>query len=96
MAALIPDFQRFDDLRDGTTLCVTKVTLVSASDTITVPTLANTNSNASSAQLRAAGEVAATVTDDGANTVTIVGVAGDKATIATLHGPAQLNFGAEV
>ena len=95
MEDLIPNFQRFDDLRDGTTICVTKVTLVSASDTITVPTLANTTASASSAQVRAAGEVAATVTDDGANTVTIVGVAGDKATIATLHGPANVNFGSE-
>ena len=95
MAALIPDFQRFDDLRDGTTLAVTKVTLVSASDTITVPTLANTTSNASSAQIRGANEAAATVTDDGANTVTLVGTVGNKVTVVTLHGRDVVNFGAE-
>lgn len=95
MAALVPDFQRFDDLRDGSTIGVTKVTLVSASDTITVPKLANTTNSASSAQIRGANEAAATVTDDGTNTVTIVGTAGEKATVVTHHGRDQVNFGAE-
>jgi hypothetical protein len=95
MAAVLPFFQRFHDEKIGLNVGVSKVKLVSTSDTITVPTLANTNSNASSAQVRIANEPAVTVTDDGANTVTIVGSIGDEVTIVTAHGPDVINFGAE-
>ena len=95
MAALLPLFQRFHDEKIGFNIGVSRVTLLSASDTITVPTLANTNSNASSAQVRGPNEAAATVTDDGANTVTIVGTAGNTVTVVTIHGPDVVNFGAE-
>lgn len=75
-------------------LGVHRVTLVSASDTITVSKLANTTSNASSAQVRDRGEGAVTVTDNGANTVTIAGgTAGNVVTIVTLHR--YVNLGAE-
>ncbi len=96
MAAILPDLQRFEDFRNGTIIGVHFVTLTSSSDTITVPKLANTTNNASSAQVRRAGEGAVTVTDDGDNTVTIAGgTAGDKAVIVTAHGPATINFGDE-
>lgn len=96
MAAVLPFFQRFHDEKLGFTIGVHRVELTSSSDTITVPTLANTTSNASSAQVRIANESSVTVTDDGANTVTIAsGSAGNKVTIVTVHGPGVLNFGAE-
>lgn len=85
MAAVQPILQRFEDLRDGSIIGISKVKLVSTSDTVTVPTLANTTANASSKQIRNANEAAVTVTDDGANTVTIVGVAGDVVTLVTHH-----------
>lgn len=96
MASLLPDLQRFEDLRDGSTIGIHKLTLQSSSDTFTVPALANTTSNASSAQVRGANESSVTVTDDGSNTVTVAGgSAGDKVTVVTHHGAAQVNFGAE-
>jgi len=96
MAAILPTLQRFEDYRNGTTVGVSFCTLVSTSDTITVPKLANTTNSASSAQIRRAGEGAVTVTDDGTNTVTIAsGSAGDTVLILTAHGPATINFGDE-
>lgn len=95
MAALIPLHQNFDDRRNGDVVGYTRVKLVSTSDTVTVPKLANTTASASSAQVRRANDAAVTVTDDGANTVTIVGTVGDEVSIVTLHGPATVNFGDE-
>lgn len=92
MATLLPDFQQYIDLRDGTILGIHKVTLKTASDTLTVPVGANTTASASFAQVRDAGEAAATVTSS-SNTVTIVGTAGNKVTIASIHR--NVNFGAE-
>lgn len=94
MAALLPSRQRFVDMK-GFQIGIHTVTLLSTSDTITVPALANTTSNASSNQVRQANEAAATVTDDGANTVTIVGTAGNQVTVVTVHGPGLVNYGAE-
>lgn len=94
MAAIKPFQQKFEDMR-GFTIGISKVKLLSASDTLTVPTLANSNANASSAQVRGANEAAATVTDDGANTVTIVGTVGEEVTVVTQHGPSLVNHGAE-
>lgn len=84
MALLVPDFQTFVDLRDGTIVGVTKVTLQSTSDTVTVPKPANTTASASCAGLRDAGNSSATVTQS-SNTVTIAGTAGQKLTVVTLH-----------
>lgn len=92
MAALTPDKQTWVDLRDGTQVCITKVTLVSTSDTITVPGPANTTASASCAGLRDAGQSSATVTQS-SNTVTIAGTAGQKLTVVTLHR--NVNSGAE-
>ncbi len=96
MAANIPFFQRFHDEKIGFTIGVSRIKLIDTSDDLTVPTLANTAVSASSDQIRIAAEPAATVTDDGANTVTIVGSVGDEITVVTIHGPSVTNFGAEV
>lgn len=96
MPAVLPFFQRFHDEKIGFNIGVSRVKLVSTSDELTVPTLANTASNASSNQVRLNAEPAVTVTDDGANTVTIVGSIDDEVTIITVHGPSVSNFGAEV
>lgn len=94
MATLLPDKQVFVDLRDGTQIGIHKVTLASTSDTFTVPPLANTTSNASSAQVRDQNENAVTVTDDGSNTVTLAsGTAGETATVVTQHR--NINYGKE-
>ncbi len=96
MALIAPTGQSFNDVKQlgaDVVIGLSTVTLVSASDTVTVPRLANTASNASSAQVRDAGEAAATVTDDGVNTVTIVGTAGNKVTLVTLHR--NINLGLE-
>lgn len=85
--------QHFVDLRDGSIIGIHKVKLVTTSDTVTVPDLANTTSNASSDQIRNAGEVAATVTDNGNNTVTIVGTVGETVTLVTHHR--HINSGSE-
>lgn len=85
MAALIPDFQAQLDLRNGKVLLVTKVTLASSSDTITIPDTANDTNGTSVAQLRDVGEAAVTLTQAD-NTLTIAGKAGGKVTIVSLHG----------
>ncbi len=92
MAALVPTLQQFLDLRDGTILGITKVKLLTTSDTLTVPGPANTTANASAAGVRNAGEATATVTQSG-NTVTIAGTAGQTLTVVTLHR--FVNSGAE-
>lgn len=86
MAALVPTFQKFIDLPDGRVLGVTKVKLVSTSDTITVPKPASTSANVSAAGLRGPDDAACTVTQSG-NTVTLAGTAGQEITVTTLHRP---------
>ena len=93
MATIKPYLQQFLDLRDGSTIGVHKLRLLSTSDTFTVPKLANTTASASADQVRDAGEAAVTVTDDGANTITLVGVAADTVTVVTHHR--HINSGAE-
>ena len=89
MAALIPEKQQFLDLRDGTTMSITTVKLVSTSDTITLPVFADadTSNSASCRQLyKTASDATITLTTStGADNVTIVGVAGNRCTIAGLH-----------
>lgn len=96
MALIAPTGQSFNDVKQlgaDVVIGVSNVTLVSASDTVTVPRLANGTANASSAQVRDAGEAAVTVTDDGSFTVTLVGTAGQKVTLITLHR--NINLGLE-
>lgn len=95
MASILPDQQNFVDLRNGTTVGIHVVTPVSTSDTITVPTLANSTSNSSTATLRRADGNTATITDDGANTITIAGTAGSQVLVVSVHPASQLNYGAE-
>lgn len=86
MAALLPKLQQFVDLRDGSIIGITKATLLSSSDTLTVPTLANSTASASSDQIRNAGEAAVTVTDNGSHTITLSnGTVGDTVTIVSHH-----------
>lgn len=94
MATLKPYLQHQVDLRDGSIIVISKLKLLTSSDTFTVPKLANTTASASSDQIRNAGEAAVTVTDDGANTITMAGgVAGNTCTIVSHHR--FVNSGAE-
>lgn len=85
MAALTPTLQVFTDLRDGTHVVLTKVRILSASDTVTVPDLAVSTSGLSVKQIKSfSGEPTLTVTNS-ANVVTLAGgTAGDTATIASM------------
>ena len=86
MALLVPLEQRFLDLRDGTTLCVTRVKLVSTSDTITVPEPAHQTTTAAVGRVLARSAAAASVAQTGGtNTVTITGTAGNEVVVCTLH-----------
>jgi hypothetical protein len=106
MAALLPKIQQFVELKNGTTIGIHVVLLVSASDTLAVPKLAQrVTASASSATLRTANANTVTVTDNastadttasGGNTVTLVGTAGQEVTIVTVHGPNVSNYGLEV
>lgn len=84
MATALIERQDFLDLRDGTAAVITRVKLLSASDTITVPALAVSTSGLSVKQVKvASGEPTLTVTNSG-DTVTLAGgVAGDTATIVS-------------
>lgn len=100
MAAVLPVQQQFVDLRNGTVVGIHVVNLVSTSDTLTVPKLAQTTTDSvSSATLRRADASTATITDDAqsgtSNTVTIVGTAGEQLLVVTVHGPNMINFGDE-
>lgn len=86
MATLKPYLQQFVDMRDGSIIGIHKLKLLSASDTFTVPNLANTTSSASSDQVRDAGEGAVTVSDNGTRTITLTGgTAGNTCTIVSHH-----------
>lgn len=94
MAALKPQYQTFLDTKQGFQIGVTQAKIETSSDTITVPSLANTTNSASSAQVRDSNEDSVTVTDDGANTVTLAsGTVGGVVTIITIHR--NINYGAE-
>jgi hypothetical protein len=102
MAALFPDLQRYEDLRNGTIVGIHAVTLQSSSDTITVPKLAQaTTDDVSSAVVRRPGDdTGVTITDDAqsgtGNTITLTGgTAGNKLLVLSVHGPATINFGDE-
>lgn len=93
MAAVLPDYQQFVDLKNGTIVGIHLFTPVSSSDTFTVPDFANTTATVSVATLRRADGNTATVTSDGANTVTVAGTAGNQVLIVSVHN--FLNYGAE-
>jgi hypothetical protein len=86
LATLVPYLQQFVDLRDGSIIGIHKLKLLSASDTFTVPNLANTSSSASSDQIRDTSEASVTVSDNGTRTITLTGgVAGNTCTIVSHH-----------
>jgi hypothetical protein len=83
MALLVPISQEVCPIRNGN-LVVTTVELVSASDTVDVPTMISDTTVASCVQIRRVGDAAATVTQSDHNTVAIVGTAGNQCTIVSL------------
>lgn len=84
MATLVPVLQTSLDLRDGTQVFITKLKLLSTSDTFTVPDLAVATSGLSVKQVKmASGETTLTVTNSG-NTVTLAGgTSGELVTIVS-------------
>lgn len=92
MSLLVPLLQRTSDNRDGTQVVITKVKLITTSDTLTVPTPASSTGSASVGRVLPAGSSACTATQSG-NTVTLVGTAGDIVYVTTLHN--FINSGAE-
>jgi hypothetical protein len=96
MAALTQFFQRFYDTSKGEKIGIHIVTLTSASDTITVPTLADgTTNNTSARQLNRSGQSSVTITNT-ANVITIAGgSAGEEVVIVTLHPQGLRTYVAE-
>lgn len=92
MALLVPNKQTFVDFGPGFVVGITEVTLQSASDTLTVPKPSHATASAAVGRLLPASQAAATVTQS-SNTVTIVGTAGQKVIVCTLHP--HTNSGAE-
>ena len=92
MALLVPTRQKFVDIAPGMIVGVTEVTLLSASDTVTVPSPSHATASAAVGRLLPAGQAACTATQSG-NTVTLVGTAGQKVIVCTLHP--HTNSGAE-
>jgi hypothetical protein len=87
MATLLNiDYQKYVQLPDGTVIGIHRVTLLSASDTFSVPDLADpSNAGRSAAQLRRAGDTSVTVSTTGANTITLAGTAGTQCTVVSWH-----------
>jgi len=92
MALLVPTRQKFVDIAPGMVVGVTEVTLVSTSDTVTVPSPSHATASAAVGRLLPAGQAACTATQS-SNTVTLVGTAGQKVIVCTLHP--HTNSGAE-
>jgi uncharacterized heparinase superfamily protein len=89
MATLLPIRQQFTDLSNNALIGIHVLKLASASDTFTVPNLADTTSGASVKQLERSGDATVTVTNSG-NTVTIAGgAAGNEVLICSVHAGNQ-------
>lgn len=100
MATLYPDQQVFVDLRNGWQVGIHVLTLVSSSDTFTVPRLGQrTTASVAAEQIRREGDTSAvTVTDDATtqtgntNTVTLTGGSrNDTILICTVHDSSVVN-----
>ena len=89
MALLVPLSQRTVDMRDGVSVTITKVKLISTSDTIVVPLPASTTNDLSCGRVMPAGSATASVTQPGTKTITIVGTAGDIVYVTSLHKSAN-------
>lgn len=85
MATLVPTLQQILDLRDGTCAVISKLRILTASDTFTAPDLAVSTSGLSVKQVKSfSGEPTLTVTNSG-NVVTLAGgSAGDLVTIMSM------------
>lgn len=95
MATIRPIYQQYVDTKEGTTIGIHLVTPVTTSDTFTVPTLASSTVNVSSAILRRADGNTATITNDGANTITVAGTVGDTVLVVSVHPARVNNYGPE-
>ena len=100
MAVILPISQEQFDLSDrarGVVVIVSRVKLVSTSDTFRLPVLAEANASASVKQLERNGDPTVTVTasdadsDGNFNTVTVVGSVGDDVLVVSVH-QGKLNF----
>jgi len=97
MAALVPIFQVFEDVKvNGNSFGIHKVVLQSASDTVTVPTLADTTPSNSVVELDDGNnDSGVAVAASGANTVTLIGgSAGGVVWFMTRH-KGRINYTAE-
>lgn len=100
MAAILPISQEVYDSNDrarGVTLIVSRVKLVSTSDTFRLPALAEAHATASVKQLERNGDPTVTVTasdadsDGNFNTITVAGSVGDDVLVVSVH-QGKLNF----
>lgn len=83
MASIIS--QSFHDQTNQFLVGVTVVKLTAASDSFTVPRLADSTSGLSCKQLERSGDATVTVANSDAFTVTLVGTINDEVVIATIH-----------
>lgn len=70
-----------DTFMVGLTVC----RLTAASDTLTVPDLADSTSGVSCKQLERSGDPTVTVANSSVNTVTLTGSVDDEIVVATIH-----------
>ena len=77
--------QRFIHYSNQFMLGVHEVKLTAASDTFTVPSLADSTSGVSCKQLERSGDPTVTVANSNAFTVTLTGVINDEVVIVTIH-----------
>jgi hypothetical protein len=84
MALLVPDKQTFLEFLPGQVVGLTRVTLQTASDTLTVPRASHQTASAACGRLLNANAAACTVTQSG-NTVTLAGTPGQQVIVCTLH-----------
>ena len=97
MAALIPTFQYFEHVKvGGNSFGIHKVILASASDTVTVPTLAHTTPSNAVVELDDSNnDTGVAVAASDANTVTLIGgAAGGVVWFMTRHR-GRINYVAE-
>ena len=87
MAAILPLFQKSLELPNAMTIIVSRVRLVSNSDTLTLPLPADgVNNSRSTVQPRGTQDAALTITHNaGSGTVTVAGTKGDEGTLVSMH-----------
>jgi hypothetical protein len=90
MALLVPVWQQFHDLPGGGVLGVTKVKLVTTSDTLTVPLPSHQTASASVGRVLQGSASACTATQS-AQTVTLTGTAGQEVIVCTVHNRSNSN-----